>query len=159
MEPGTLIKVKENVWDNVACNYNDKEFMYLVTGISYYEINYESMNRLGYRYSSPEVIMAKRIGGTNGLRTFGLPFHEEYNRPDRRYGTPDNPLAIVSKVKSTGMYPADMPDAFLTGYLGVKELFDGGKQKDKRQAYESTRLADEYKEVQAAIHREKAEKS
>jgi len=146
IEPGTLIRVEENEWSHKTREYRNVAFMYLITGIRYQDINYEAMHKLGYRYSTPDVVLAKRVDKENQPRIFKLPHHEELHNLKTRYNTDDipKPFEVVSKLKSIAAYPADMPDVFLTGHLGVKEVFDGGTTKEKRKAYENRQLIEEY---------------
>lgn len=130
IEPGSLIKVEEHTWDHDTREYRDLENMYLITTIDYTKINYESMHRLGYAYSSPDVVYGRLVGKENHPRVFKLPHHEElHNLKNNWESEPKEPFEVVGKTKSIKAYPVDMPTDFLYGSLGVKELFDGGKDK------------------------------
>ena len=144
IEPGALIKVDEHEWSPKAREYRDVQSMYLITGIRYQDINYEAMYRLGYRYAPPDVVLARRVDKENQPRIFKLPHHEELNNLQGRYDdAPEVPFEVVGKRKSFKAYPSDMPMNFLTGSLGVKEVFDGG-DKDKRDTWSHQNLANEY---------------
>ena len=146
IEPGTLIRVEENEWSHKTREYSTMTFIYLITGIRYQDINYEAMHKLGYRYAAPDVVLAKRVDKENHPRIFKLPHHEELNNLKTRYSGDEIevPFEVVGKLKSFKAYPVDMPMNFLTGSMGVKEIFDGGGHNEKRDIYGHQSLASEY---------------
>ena len=145
IEPGTLIKVEEHEWSPKTREYHDIQSIYLITGIRYQDINYEAMRRLGHRYAPPDVVLARRVDKENQPRIFKLPHHEElHNLQNRWEDAPEVPFEVVGKMKSIKAYPSDMPMDFLTGSLGVKEVFDGGSHNEKRDTWSHQNLANEY---------------
>ena len=149
IEPGALIKVKENNWDSKSGDYIKGEYIYLITGIRYGEINYETLNSIGYRYSTPEVVLAKRIDKKNHLRALRLPHHEELHNLNTQYRDHEEQYTVVSKIKSCSVYPPGMPADFLGGSMGLRDTFDNPEtQSGKRTAQVSNRNSQEYQELQ-----------
>ena len=158
IEPGALIETNENDWDADTKQYVPRKYVYMIAGVDYERMNIETMHTLGDNWSNAQVMKMRRIDRLSDsyAHYYELPHHSEWNNMLDYRGRIRKEYKVISKVKSCTAYPSDMPANFLTGELGVAELFDAGKHNQKRNRFTSVRVMDQHNEV---LEKQKSEKS
>ena len=159
IEPGTLVNIVEHEYNYDTKRSEPKHHVYMIVGVDYKRVNIETMHVLGENWNNAQVLKVKRIDRMSDTYAprYELPHHPEYNNMSDYRGRIKSRYEVISKVKSCAAYPSDMPANFLTGELGVAELFDGGKHTQKRKRFTSINIIDQHNEVLESQKREKSE--